>query len=107
MFKIFFVGPLLALALMVSGCQNTSSNIVAEVQAALKQACGFELIGSTIAQQIAALLGIPGISTAADVAHAICQQVNANMLAQRRGSVAGQTETVNVRGVVVTGRHVR
>lgn len=107
MLKTLIIGPFIALMLLLSSCNQPNSNLVAEVQAALKQACGFELIASTAAQQIAALFNIPGIATAADVAHAICSQVNANMAAQRRGAVAGQVETVNVRGVTVTGRHVR
>jgi hypothetical protein len=99
-----------AIAILVmtalSGCNQAGGGIdIASVQNALKTACGFELIASTAAQTIASLTGLPGMTTAAAIADAICHQVNATTA--HRGTVAGQADTVYVQGVPVTGRHVR
>lgn len=108
MIKRMLMMVALSLAIPIAACNQAGTGVdVSSVQNALRQACGFELVASTAAATIAALLGIPGIKTATDIAHAVCEQVNSTMLANRRGAVAGQNVTVIVQGVAVYGKYVR
>jgi hypothetical protein len=89
---------------LVAACSSTSSSAtLAAVQAALKSACGFELAAATAAQTIAAMLGIPGVTTAVDIANAICAQVNT---APPTVTASGEMVVV-VKGVAVAGHRVR
>ncbi len=90
--------------LALGGCNSASNNTtLAAVQAALKSACGFELLASTAAQTIASMLGLPGVKTAADIADAICAKVNK---APPAITVGGEMVVV-VQGVPVQGHRVR
>lgn len=106
MIKRMLMMVALTLAIPIAACNQAGTGVdVSSVQNALRQACGFELVASTAAATIAALLGIPGIKTATDIAHAVCEQVN-SMAAKPKATSDG-TEIVVVRGVVVIGKHVR
>ena len=75
--KLIFVAALAIAACTPGGGTTTIS--VASVQQALKNACNYELLASTAAADLAALVPTlgPGVVTAAMVADAICKQVNA------------------------------
>ncbi len=91
------------IALSLSGCNSGTGGVTIEsVQTALKSACGFELLAATAAQTVASLLGVPGITTAVDIANAVCAQVNTKV----PGATAGET-VVMVRGVPVQGHRLR
>jgi hypothetical protein len=78
MMYAIIVGPFTALLMLfLSACNSTGSGIdVSAVQAALKTACGFELIASEAATDVQNIIGSnPYLTSAQAVANFICQNV--------------------------------
>lgn len=107
MFKALILGPFSALYLLLTGCNAAGTGIdTAAVQAALKTACGFELIASEAATDVQNIIGAnPYLTSAQAVANFICQNVgNLSAESKRR---ANMPMAVNVNGIVVHGRFIR
>lgn len=104
-----------ACALMIAGCTATGGFAppsVESVQQALKNACGYELLVSTAATDIAAIVPTlgPGVVTASIIAGAICKAAvppaaSAGRPAAPRGAYLAVPVTVN--GVAVHGGFAR
>lgn len=92
-------------ALFVASCSTRPEDIVGEVRQIAASLCSFEPAITTVVQLFA--LGIPGLSTASQIAQAICDQVRNQPRALSKDGRLRLSRTPTIHGVRINGEFVR